>query len=442
MKKINRAKTVLLHLKDDLKVSPLFAFSLVFDCLVKDGKVDDVETLWGEIGGCGINLSDYVIYVCKLGELEEVKRVCERILMGSRVLGRQSYLALIGALCRYDEGLMAKSVLYEMYCRGFGVDDITYIVLFQCFCRNGDLVEADWVLRKMVKGDSHVDVCIYGSFMHGLCKAGKFREANKLFNKLMKRDYSTGSKIPLLKAGRRGIFQLKCEGVVSEMMVYEMYFRSLCSTGKLAEAEMLLKKMMKKRSMPQVCVYDSFIKALFRAGREDDAIKFFYIECKKGLVCSDDLARFVIMQLCVNGRVDDAMRIFNEFGKTSMCFDVILCNCLVGSLWAFERAIEAEAFFEKMNEGDLAPPNPSTYKLMVCGFCDQGNLTKALDILEKMPLKNIPIDRSIYETVIRSLLKSGRLAEAYRYLDEMTKGGSIVCYPWWKRVFYSLLSDG
>lgn len=72
----------------------------------------------------------------------------------------------------------------------------------------------------------------------------------------------------------------------------------------------------------------------------------------------------------MNGRVDDVMRIFNEFGKISMCFDVIFCNCLVGSFWVFERVIEAEVFFEKMNEGDLVFLNLFIYKFMVCGFCD------------------------------------------------------------------------
>lgn len=59
-----------------------------------------------------------------------------------------------------------------------------------------------------------------------------------------------------------------------------------------------------------------------------------------------------------------------------------------------------------------------------------------------MLLKNIFIDRSIYEIVIRLFFKSGWLVEVYRYFDEMIKGGFIVCYFWWKRVFYFLFSDG
>ncbi|KMT20573.1 hypothetical protein BVRB_1g005550 [Beta vulgaris subsp. vulgaris] len=443
LKKLNRAKNVFLHLKDNLKVYPYFAFSLVFDCLVKDGNLDDVEVQWNDISnGYEINLSDYVIYVCKCGDFDEIKKVYERVLMGSRVLGRQSYVALIGVLCRYDEGLMAKSVVHEMYYRGFRVDDVTYIVVFQCFCRNGDLDGADWVLRKLINGGFDVDVCIYGSFMYGLCEVGKFREASKLFDKLIKRDCFSGSKAGLLKEGRRAIFQLSYKGVIPEMMVYEMYVRSLCAVGKLDDAELLLKKIMKKSSMAQICVYGSFIKALFRVGREEDALKFFNVECKKGFVCSDELARFVIVQLCEKGGVDDAMKIFDEFtGKSTFISTVALCNCLLGSLWDAGRTMEAERYFEGMNKGELSPPNIATYRLMVCGFCNQGSLGKAIDIFEEMLSKNIPTDKIIYEEVIALLCKQGCPAEAYEYLDSMTRNGSTISYTVWKRVFRALMGD-
>ncbi|XP_021743503.1 pentatricopeptide repeat-containing protein At3g22470, mitochondrial-like [Chenopodium quinoa] len=441
LKKLNRAKAVFLHLKDNLKVSPYFAFNLVFDCMFKDEKLDDVEVQWGEISnGYEINLTDYVIYVCKCGDLDEIKNVCERILMGTRVLGRQSYVALVGVLCRYNEGSVAKSVLHEMYCRGFRVDDVTYIVLFQCLCRNGDLDAADWVLRKMVKGGVDVDVCVYGSFMHGLCKEGKFREARKLFDKLIKRDGVSGSEAEFLKERRRAIFQLNYKGEIPEMMVYETYLRCLCAVGKLDDAELLLKKMMKKRSMAQVCVYGSFIKALFRAGREEDALKFFHVECKKGLVCSDELARYVFVQQCNKGEVDSAMKIFDELSRKGAFINTVIhCYCLLSSLWGAGRILEAERYFDRMNHGDLAPPNLATYRLMVCGFCNETKRRKALDIFEEMLSKNIPIDKFICEALLTSLCNQGWHAEAYRYLDTMTRSGSLVSYTVWKRMFYSLV---
>ncbi|GJZ18798.1 kinase-like domain-containing protein [Tanacetum coccineum] len=70
------------------------------------------------------------------------------------------------------------------------------------------------------------------------------------------------------KGRRKLFFQLKCEGVVPEIMVYECYFRALCNAGKLDEAEVLLKKMLSGRILPEIICYMDCAKK----GRCDDAI--------------------------------------------------------------------------------------------------------------------------------------------------------------------------
>lgn len=100
--------------------------------------------------------------MCKFGAVSEIKRICERILLlGSRGLRKQSYVALIGALCRVNEGLLAKEIVRQVYDKGLNVDNFTYFVMFQCFCRNGDLDEADLILRKLVQGNYHNDMYIW-----------------------------------------------------------------------------------------------------------------------------------------------------------------------------------------------------------------------------------------------------------------------------------------
>lgn len=196
IKKLGRAKDVFLKLKSKGKVKDCFLFSLVFDCLVPDGKIEDVEIVWNEL--CGndleIDVSDYVIYVCKFCGVDEIKGVFERVVMGGRVLKKQSYGALIDALCRENEGGLGKEVVRVMHDVGYRVDCFSYYVLFRCFCRNGDVDEADLVLRTLAKRKFYVDICIYGNFMHALCKTGKFREAKKLFLRLTKQDIVGGYK--------------------------------------------------------------------------------------------------------------------------------------------------------------------------------------------------------------------------------------------------------
>ncbi|KAI8014435.1 Pentatricopeptide repeat-containing protein [Camellia lanceoleosa] len=119
------------------------------------------------------------------------------------------------------------------------------------------------------------------------------------------------------------------------MIAYETYFRSLCSAGRLDEAEALSKKMMKKRTVLEICVYGSFIEALFWAGWGE-------------------------------GNVDDALRIFNEIVTSSgLVYCVDICNHILGGYWKVGRVADAEKFFDQLQDGCFVVPNLSTYKTMV-----------------------------------------------------------------------------
>ncbi|KAF5821922.1 putative tetratricopeptide-like helical domain superfamily [Helianthus annuus] len=333
--KLSRANTLISHLNSSGTVSQPFLYSLLFTFLLKDSPINHIESLWADICGSvkrlNFSFSDYVILVCKFGELSEVKDVYNRIFMdgGSCCLERQSYVALSATLCSLNEGFLAKNVVNEMYDKG---------------------MVADLALRKLVKNGFVVDICVYGSWIDGLCKSGKYREADKLFRKLLKWGSvkKFGEEKKVLKEGRRAIFQLNCEGVVPELMAYECYFRALCNAMKLDDAEVLLKKMMSGRALPETCVYGSFIKALFRSGRDEDAMKFFKVQRKKGLVRVDEIVTYVIMGLCENGKSDDALRLFDEILTVNGFVNGSnVCNIILDGYWKHNGVSKAELFFER-----------------------------------------------------------------------------------------------
>ena len=444
LNKLQRTKSLLFNLRSQANLPPYFIYSIVIDCVVKPGTVEEVEAFWADIfRPSTIDISDYVMYICKFGDADDIRNVSQRILIGGSGLRQQSYVGLIGALCRENEGGLAMEVLRQMKSRGLQCDDITYFLLFRCFCRRGDLDEADLILRKMVRRRYRIDVCVYGSFIHGLCKSGKFREAGKLFRKLIKKDCFKvdGAELLLLKEGRRAIFQLNCEGVVPEVMAYEMYFRSLCSAGKLDEAEVLLKKMMKRRTVPEICVHGSFVKGLCRAGREVDAMKFFYVERKKGLIQVDQLAGFVIKELCRKGKVDDAVRIFDETLENGGFVNPSdASNCLLAGYWEVGRVGEAERLFGSMMSGGgggFGRPDLLTYITMVSGYCNQGNVSKAVSLFGGMENGNIPVNGRLYEIIVKGLCDDGRPKEAHMHLNEMIKNGHLISFRRWKTLFYS-----
>ncbi|XAR62069.1 hypothetical protein NMG60_11016664 [Bertholletia excelsa] len=448
LKKLERAKRIIARLRSTGRVSDYFLFGLVLDYLVTDGKIDDTEIVWDEI--CGfepsiprIDVSDYVIYLSKFGGVCEIRRICERILPSCRILKKQSYTALIGALCRVKEGLLAKEVVQYVDSKGLEIDDLTYFVMFKFFCRNGDLDEADLILRKLVKRNYQIDICIYGNFISGLCRTGKHREANKLFRKLIETDCCGGSKVDFLKKGKRAIFQLNCKGAVPEIMAYETYFRSLCSVGRLDLAEMLLKKMKKKRYVLEICVYGSFIKALFQANREDDVMKFYNIERKKGIVQVDEIARFIIMGLCEKGKVDQAFTLFSEtITSVGFVYCMDICNFILAGYWKEGRVEDAEKLFSRLKDGCFGLPNLITYKTMINGYSREDNLQKALSVFEEMLNGKITVDGMLYETIINGLCSHGRIKDTLTYLNIMIESGYFVSSIKLKVLFHSMFFRG
>nr|GEU89764.1 hypothetical protein [Tanacetum cinerariifolium] len=447
--KLSRAKTIISYLKSRKLANDVFLYSLVFNYVVKDGSINDVENAWQEIYG-SVKRFDffykYVVLVCKNGSFEEIKAVYDRVVIngGVDVLEGKCYGVLCVGLCDVNEGFLAKTVVEVMWDKGMVVNDWTYFSMFQCFCRNGVFDEADLVLRRLVKNGFVLDICVYGSFLYGLCKAGKDREANKLFKKLLKRVPVRGVREGdvVLREGRRAIFQLKCEGVMPEIMVYECYFRALCNAGKLDEAEVLLKKMLSGRILPEICVYGSFIKALFRAGRDDDAMKFFKNQRKKGLVSVDEIGRYVIMGLCEKGIGDDAFRLFNEI-KTVNNFvnSSDVCNSILDSYWKESSAAKAGLFFEKwqLDEGKYGRPNVITYTIMLNGYCNDNDVSKALVVFEEM-LKRKVVNGAVYERIIKLLCSCGRVHEALKYLNDSIENGHFLFCKRWRVLFQSVFS--
>ncbi|XP_039135877.1 putative pentatricopeptide repeat-containing protein At1g02420 [Dioscorea cayenensis subsp. rotundata] len=295
-RKLTRARTLISDLKNKGTIPNLFLFTTVLQCLLPDAPIRDVDSFWREISGGSSNASEFIIQLSQLSkDPQEIDLVFRRVSSTRFDLSREAYVALIGSICGRNE--QNPSLAQES------------------FCRTGDVFGADSVLRGLVaKGDYELDVSIYGNFMHGLCVSGKLKEARKLFDKLLKRDHSglRAHKVPNLKMGRRVIFQLKPSNMMSKDDVFGAYFQALCNTDKLEQVQSLAMEAMENNVVLESHAYRSFVRALFRANRVEDAFKL--LEKKKigGFVSYGDIASEVIERLCEMHRLDEAHELLLE----------------------------------------------------------------------------------------------------------------------------------
>ncbi|KAJ8471076.1 hypothetical protein OPV22_025419 [Ensete ventricosum] len=386
-KKLTRAKSVLSGLKQRGTIPDLFLYSLVLQCLLPEALIRDVELVWHDIKGGGADgisgASDFVIGLCRHRvDTSEIEQVYRRVSRSRWSLSRQS------------------------------------------FCRVGNVFEADLVLRGMVhRWNCKLDILIYGNFLYGLCKSGKLREARKLFVKLLKKGQNIkDSLIPVLKPGRRVIFQLSSTKLISKSVAFGAYFQSLCKTGRIEEAEMLLKEATEKNIPVETCVYVSFIEALCRAGRAEEAVELLDLEKKKQSVSVGDITVAVIAGLCKLGQVDDGYRLLLDMINRGVSPTAQVCNWILKSYWVTGRMEEAVGLFEKLragNCGGCVRPDASTYSLMIHGFLGRGDIVMAVSFIEQMEREKMQVDVGLHSSVVRSLFTTGKLEETQHYMNKM-----------------------
>nr|XP_010909359.1 pentatricopeptide repeat-containing protein At1g63400-like [Elaeis guineensis] len=449
-KKLTRAKTVLSGLKERGTIPEPFLYSLVLQCLVPESPIRDVESVWRDIGSgpsdrC-MDALDFVVYLCRRGEdAAEIERVYHRVSSSRWDLRREGYVALIGAICEGNNPnpRLARNVLREMEEKGFEADELTYFSLFRSFCRTGNVLEADSVLRSLVdRWDHELDISVYGNFFYGLCKSGRWREARKLFDKLSKKDGRLEvNPSPRLKPGRRIIFQFSPSNKVTKVMAFEAYVRSLCSAGRVEDAERMLKEAARKNAVLEICVYRSYIEALFRAGRVDDAIGFFEAEKRKRHIEVGGMAVAVIEGLCKRGRVDEGCQLLCEILDEGFVPTAKVWNWIVESYWEEGRVAEATGLFDRMRDGSCgggSRPDASTYSVMIHGFLKKGDGMTAISLLEDMAREKMPVNFSLCSAVALSFHAQGKFEELNSYLNKMIENGILVSYAAWESLFESV----
>ncbi|KAK8942963.1 hypothetical protein KSP39_PZI008851 [Platanthera zijinensis] len=448
--KLTRAKTLLSSLNKRAQISNFFLYSIVLQSLLPQNPIRDVESVWNEVSAIpfGEFTEIFVFYICRrCDDAVDIELLCRRILSSRWPLSAGAFAALIGALClkKNPNPNFSREVLMEMVERAFEVDDFCYYTVFRSFCRIGDVSGADSVLRSMIQRRNYeLDLFVYEDFLHCLCKAGKFREARKLFDRMLKRgkihDLGLGNN---LKPGRRIIFQLSSPNLISETMAFEAYFRSLCSHGRLEEAEILVEEAAGKHIMPVVSVDKEFVNALFSTGRHDEAIRFFESKRKKRDVSAGDIAATVISGLCNNKRVDKSHELACELANEGYVLTSCVWNLIMKSYWEDGRAEKAMDVFEGIKSGNFCAflrPDGSTYEIMIRGLLSIGMVEKATRVLEEMGRRKFAPSVDLYSVLVRTLHCFGRSKEAHGYLNFMIENGVFVSYAQWEVLFKSLTS--
>ncbi|KAF2290652.1 hypothetical protein GH714_014883 [Hevea brasiliensis] len=243
------------------------------------------------------------------------------------------YNIVVDALCKLRKLEEALALLDEMKVKQMDMDIVHYATLINGYCCQGNL-------GKVTEAEAFFNsIRDYAAMINGYCKASHTREAYKLFIKL---------------SGQGHMVKKSC--------CYNL-LKNLCEEGDNDGILVLLKKMLALNVEPSKVMYGRIIAALCRVG--DEAHDLFYDMKQRGI--KPDLVTYTVL---LDGHQKAHIR-------------------------KADNLLDAVCLFDEMIVRGLKP-DTVTYTVLLSGFCNRGDVDRAVDLLDQMSLKGImPDDRTM-----------------------------------------------
>jgi len=180
---------------------------------------------------------------------------------------------------------------------------------------------------------------------------------------------------------------------------------------------------------PDICTYNSVIRALVVGARVPDALVIFDEMKSSGIEPDVFTYRAVMNGCCKSFRMDDALRVFQEMrGSSGVKSDVVVYNSLLDGLFKAKKLDEACGFFETM-VADGIQCSASTHNTVIDGLFKNGRAEAACRLFYELRRKGQLLDGIAYSIMVREFCKEGmgdQVAEAVELVKEMEQQGFSV----------------
>ncbi|XP_065851725.1 putative pentatricopeptide repeat-containing protein At1g53330 [Euphorbia lathyris] len=145
----------------------------------------------------------------------------------------------------------------------------------------------------------------------------------------------------------------------------------------------------------------------------------------------------LIRGLTLEGRLDDAWKLFDEMRKRDVIPDSVTFGTLINGLCLESRLEEAFKLKKYMVEVHGVSPDRYVYTSLIKGLFRVGEVDSAFVLKEEMVRDGVKLDAVIYSTLLDGLLKVGRKEEAFGVVEELKSKG---CKP--DIVTYNVIING
>ncbi|XP_021771753.1 pentatricopeptide repeat-containing protein At2g17140-like [Chenopodium quinoa] len=328
-------------------------YSTIIDSLCKDQLLPQALRLFKEMKVKGISPNVFTLIrgMCTLGQQKEAQEMLTEMLRNNITPDVNTYSMLIDMYCKEGKVGEARDIFVHMIERGFVPNIITYSALVDGYCLRGEMDEAEKLMDLMVENGCKPDVVTYSSLINGYCKSKKIDKALGLLQ------------------------EMHFNGLAPDVITYSTLIDALCKDNQLKLAHQFFKEMEAHGLKPDVITWNSLLDGM-----------------------------------CKNGQIDEAIATLKEMESSGVAPDIITYRTLMDGFCESNRLREAMDIFSFLTAKGLH--DLRAYTIMIKGFCKEGLLAKADELLKNMEDNGCFPDECTFNTIIRGFIDGKDISRA------------------------------
>ncbi|KAF4386823.1 hypothetical protein F8388_006778 [Cannabis sativa] len=194
--------------------------------------------------------------------------------------------------------------------------------------------------------------------------------------------------------------------------------------GRINKAIETLFDMPRQDCWPTVKTFNLVLNLLVSA-RLFDVVHEVYVGAPKlGIEIDACCLNILIKALCECGKLDDALKMLDEFPQLKLKPNAMTFSTLMHSFCDRGKVEEAFRLLERM-EIEGIDPDTITFNILISGLRKQGRVDEGIILLERMRVKGCNPTSASYQEVLYGLLDAERFSEAKDFMRKIiSKGGS------------------
>jgi len=414
-KNVPQALELLRELQDNGVVDTA-AYNCALDVCTSCGDAEAAKEVFEEMKqGNHVDVISYntllKLYIGEGGSSAKAEALLEEMRLYGIKPNTATYNSLLGSALSAGDVAKAWRIVDMMEASGQGVDEYTCSILFKGFRREGQTMDAqsiDRTLALIQKYSVKVDEILVNATLEACVR---LKDTNRLTGALRVFE-ATGWKLPAQCAMHTYGMLIKAYGQSRQLPMAWKLWRELTCDKKMTPSEQL---------------YSTMIDILVSNGRMDDALRLFEeMKTSSGdkLTGSGFAAAFasVIRGFAQRKECQRAIQCYQEMQAKNVKISVVVYNTLIDACCRVSDMEGAAKLFSEMVAAQ-ATPDLITYSTLIKGYCLCGDMDQGMQLFMLMRKKGIKPDAVVFNSLLDGCAKRQMRTLCEQVLNDMLEAG-------------------